>query len=227
MWDTLRAPGSRDISSRLPIWAVIVDQRRRHDAPVAGGEQLVLHPRPVRIRLEVLDEEGPPLQRRPLVDRAGEVGEPQMGRVREDAGVLELRAEVEAQHAVALDGGHAQLELRPPKEGAELVPQPLESRGRNDGFFFNEVAFDRGEHLGPRNLDGLEHPEAPDDEGIGGQELGERLRVGDVGADRRSPSSDSGGTSPTTSTSRKRRLMMSLKYRSNPESGSLTMATHG
>ena len=183
VWVTLSAPGVGETSLRPADELALVEERRHHHAPIARGEEALLDAGAVGIGLEVLDDDGTPLARGPLVDGAGEVGHLLLHGVREDARVLEPVAELEGEHPVALDGGQAQLQLRPAEEGAHLVLQLLEALGGDDGLLVDEVALDGGQHFRLRHLDGAHHREAADHEAVGGQDAHQHRGVGGVRAD--------------------------------------------
>ncbi len=156
---------------------VLVDEGRHDDASIAGGQHGLFRAGAMRIRLEVLDDQGLALQRGPLVDRPGEVADPLMHRVGEDARMLEARPEIEQQDPVALDRGEPQLDFRPLEQGPELGLELPEAIRRHDGLLVDEVPLEGGQHLLVGHFDGADDGEPADQEFLGGQHLYQGGRI--------------------------------------------------
>jgi hypothetical protein len=93
-----------------------------------------------------------------------------MGRIREDARVLEAGAEVEEQHPVALDRRQPQLDFRPPQQRPDLLLERPELLAGDDRLFVDQVPLDGRQHLLLGDLKGADDREAADHELLGRQQ---------------------------------------------------------
>ena len=109
------------------------------------------------------------------MDRPGEVAHAEVLGVREDAAVLDVAPVVQDEDAPVLEGRHRQAHRGPAKEGLELVLEPLEPLGRDDGLLVDEVPLDGGEHLLVRDVRRAQDGEAGERERVRREQLPEEL----------------------------------------------------
>jgi len=122
--------------------AVLVEQGRHDDVAESELQELVVRRRPVGHFGQVLDDQRAPLDHRALVDGPAKLLDGVVPGVGEDARVLALGAVVEDEHLVAVEGGEAEAQLRPPEEGPQLVLQRPEARVGDDRLLVDQVALE-------------------------------------------------------------------------------------
>ena len=160
---------------------VLVVQWGADEVPDPAADELLLDRGPVRVRRQVVDDDGAILDDGPLVERPRELGGRVVGGAGEDARLLMARGVVQDEDAVSLHGRETEAQLGAPEERPELRLQPLEVRVRHDRILVDEIALERGQHLLVGDVHGLHDHEAAQHEPLGRQELEEQITVDGAG----------------------------------------------